>query len=196
MDVDPVETVEKIREQNASRLNTYVALTVAIIASFTGICKVKDDNLVQTMEQAQADKIDHWSWYQALHIREETTSQHISALTLGMQTAAAPQQELYKAALKEADARLSHLDGQKKEMETSAKADQEKYDALNYRDDQFDLSDAMLAIAISLLAITALVQKRWLYVLALVPSGLGILMGLSGLMGWHIHPDTIVVLLS
>ena len=171
MDVDPVETIERIKEQNSSRLNTYIALSVAIIASFTGICKVKDDNLVQTMEQAQADKIDHWSWYQALHIREETTAQHISTLTLARQSAAAGQQEAYAGALKEANAKLVHFEDQKKEMEVKAKADQEKYDALNYRDDQFDLSDAMLAIAISLLAITALVQKRWLYVVALGAIG-------------------------
>ena len=65
-----------------------------------------------------------------------------------------------------------------------------------YKDDQFDLSDAMMALAISLLAITVLVQKRWLYGLALIPSSIGVLMGLSGLLGWHIHSDLIASLLS
>jgi len=35
-----------------------------------------------------------------------------------------------------------------------------------------------------------------LYFLALVPTGLGVLMGLAGLLGWQIHPDAIVALLT
>jgi hypothetical protein len=53
-----------------------------------------------------------------------------------------------------------------------------------------------VAIAISLLALTALTHKRWLYVLALFPTALGVLFGLAGLLGWHIHSDTISRLLS
>ena len=31
-----------------------------LLATFMGICKVKDDNIVQAMQQAQADKIDNY----------------------------------------------------------------------------------------------------------------------------------------
>ena len=58
------------------------------------------------------------------------------------------------------------------------------------------LSDALLAIAISLLAVASLTQLRWLYLLSLVPSGFGVLMGLAGLVGWHLHPDALSALLS
>jgi hypothetical protein len=58
-------------DAKARRLNTWVAITVALLATFMGICKVRDDNLVQAMQQAQADKIDHWSFYQARNIRQE-----------------------------------------------------------------------------------------------------------------------------
>lgn len=68
--------------------------------------------------------------------------------------------------------------------------------ALNYRDDQFDLSDALVAIAISLLAVTALAHKRWLFRLALVPTFFGVLMGLAGLLGWKLHSDVLARLLS
>ena len=77
-----------------------------------------------------------------------------------------------------------------------ATADQKNYDALNYRDDQFDLSDALLAIAISMLAVAALTQLPWLYLLSLVPSAFGVLMGVAGLVGLHIHPDSLSALLS
>ena len=35
---------------------------MALLATFMGVCKVKDDNIVQAMQQAQTDRIDHWSY--------------------------------------------------------------------------------------------------------------------------------------
>ena len=46
----------------ASRLSTWVAITVALLATFLGVCKVKEDNIVLAMQQAQADKLDHWAF--------------------------------------------------------------------------------------------------------------------------------------
>jgi hypothetical protein len=43
----------------------------------------------------------------------------------------------------------------KNEVKEQAAKDQTTYDALNFRDDQFDLSDASIAIAISLLAVAS-----------------------------------------
>jgi uncharacterized membrane protein YccC len=54
----------------------------------------------------------------------------------------------------------------------------------------------MLAIAISLLAVTALTQKRWLFIIAMVPTFFGVLMGLAGLLSWNIHPNFLTKLLS
>ena len=74
--------------------------------------------------------------------------------------------------------------------------DQANHHTLNFRGDQFDLSDAAIAIAISLLAVASLTGLPWLYLLALMPSSFGVLMGMSGLFGWAIHPDGLVNLLS
>ena len=59
------------RRERTRGSTRWVAITVALLATFMGICKVKDDNIVQAMQQAQADKIDHWSFYQARNIRQE-----------------------------------------------------------------------------------------------------------------------------
>ena len=53
-----------------------------------------------------------------------------------------------------------------------------------------------IAIAISLLAVTALTHLRWLYFMALIPTGFGVLMGLAGLMGLAVHPTVLIRLLS
>ena len=78
MDVDPVQSATSADEDNAAardharvRLNSRVAITVARLATFLGVCKVKDDNIVQAMQQAQADTLDHWNFYQARNIRQE-----------------------------------------------------------------------------------------------------------------------------
>src|SRR4029077_19083539 len=112
--------------------------------------------------------------------------------------AAAPaaQQESYRAAIASYRALAADQAKKKEELRLQAEQDQKTYDALNYRDDQFDLSDTLIALAISLLALTALTHKRWLYWLALAASVGGVVMGLAGLLGWHLHPDALSRLLS
>lgn len=196
MDIDLAEDIVKDARENHARLNTWVAITVALLATFMGICKVKDDNIVQAMQQAQADKIDHWGWYQSLHVREELVQDELENLIFEQSVSGGTHDAAYKKAIADTKSKLEHITAHKSEVEAQAKGDQDKYDKLNYKDDQFDLSDALVAIAISLLAITALSQKRWLYFIALVPSSLGTFMGLCGLMGWHVHSDMLAALLS
>jgi hypothetical protein len=203
MDLNPMETVESVQEQPEhandraiARLNTWVALTVAILATFMAVCKIKDDNICQGMQQAQADKIDHWGYYQARNLREEVAKSTLAQLTLQAAISPASQQAAYKAAIDKYEALAKEQEAKKKEVMAQAQDDEKTYDSLNYHDDQFDLSDALLAISISLLALTALTHKRWLYFLALVPTGFGLLMGLAGLLGWALHPDALTKLLS
>ena len=205
MDPDPMQFVEEDDEkkdavaeakQSRSQLNALVAISVALLATFLGICKVKDDNLVQAMQQSQADKIDNYTWYQARNIREEIANATIAELTA--QAAAAPPQAkaAYQEQIKAYQALAQDQAEKKKIQQADAERDDKTYNDLNFHDDQFDLSDAMLALAISLLAVTALTQKRWLFVIAMFPTVFGVVMGLAGLVGWNIHPDSLTRLLS
>jgi len=206
MDPDPMQYVEgqdddeKVKEKaeakNARKLNTLVAISVALLATFMGICKTKDDNIVQAMQQAQADKIDNYSWYQARNIREEIAKATIAELTA--QSAGAPPQaqQSYQDKIKEYQAIVQEQEQKKTVQQADAQKADKTYNDLNYHDDQFDLSDAMLALAISLLALTALTQKRWLFALAMFPTFFGVLMGLAGLFGWGLHPNILIKLLS
>jgi hypothetical protein len=178
------------------RLNSWVAITVALLATFMGICKVKDDNIVQAMQQAQAARIDDWSFYQARNIRQEVAQATATQLSVTRLTAPAAQRPAIDSAIARYQALVTDQAAKKDSLRVAAEGDQKTYDALNYRDDQFDLSDTLIALAISLLALTALTKKRWLYWAALVPTALGVLMGLAGLLGWNIHPTAIMSLLS
>ena len=206
MDLDPLEMVAEpstledapadAAHRRRARLNAAVAVTVALLATFMGICKIKDDNICQAMQQAQADKIDHWSYYQARNVRQEIAEAAATQLRLQQSSQPAAAQAGYGAAVAKYDQMAKDQSQKKQEVMVQAQADQKNYDALNYRDDQFDLSDALLAIAISMLAVSSLTQLLWLYLLSLVPSFFGVLMGVAGLVGLHIHPDQLSALLS
>jgi hypothetical protein len=200
MDIDPMESANDAASESSADRHAYlgarVAITVALLATFLGVCKVKDDNIVQAMQQAQADKLDHWNFYQARNIREEVAASALAQLELARPGAAPGQQAGYEAAIKKYEALVTDQATKKAELQKQAEADQQNYDSLNYRDDQFDLSDTLVALAISLLALTALTHKPWLYWLALLPTAGGVLMGLAGLLGWHLHPDMLARLLS
>src|SRR6266481_4946654 len=58
------EALEKAQESH-SRLNTAVAAFVAIAATLMALNNVKDGNIVQAMQQAQANGVDEWAYYQA-----------------------------------------------------------------------------------------------------------------------------------
>ena len=197
MDIDPLENLKGDDTEDTAggdarrrqRLNNMVAVTIALLATFMGICKVKDDNIVQAMQQVQADKIDYWDWYQARNIREEilsSASDVMRAQQLANPAADPTRMEALIAKSEEAiDKQQKKMDELKKKAEDAQKA----YDDYNFRDDQFDLMDAGLAIAISMLAVTSLTQTIWLYWVSMIPTVFGVVMGLAGLLGWGIHPD-------
>jgi hypothetical protein len=205
MDLDPLEMVaepsgfdddQPDAGRRRHRLNAAVALTVALLATFMGLCKIKDDNICQAMQQAQADKIDHWSYYQARNVRQEVAEATALQLRLQQPGQPAAAQAGYAGAIAHYDQLAKDQAQKKDEVRAQATADQQNYDALNYRDDQFDLSDALLAIAISMLAVSSLTQLLSLYLFSLVPASFGVLMGVAGLVGLHIHPDRLSALLS
>ena len=199
MDIDPkdiIDAAEAATPRRVARLNAAVAITVAVLATLMGIFKVKDDNIVQAMQQAQADKLDHWSYYQARNIRQEVAEATVTQLELARLSATPAAAAAYDAAIARYRAVGEAQSKKKEESRAQAEQDQRNYDALNYRDDQFDLADALIAIAIAMLAVTALTQLWPLFWASLVPTLLGAMMGIAGLASLPIHPDALMRLLA
>jgi hypothetical protein len=191
--MDLIQEKEEEKEESRSRLNAAVAVTIALLATFMGICKVKDDNIFQAMQQAQANKIDYWDYYQAKNTQQKLFETALLQLQLQGVSGTNPKAA---AAEKKLEGLAAHEKSEKEKVKKQAEDADADYNKLNYRDDQFDLSDAALAVAISLLAVTSLTQKRFLFWFAMIPTVGGVLMGLAGLFGWHIHPDAISSWLS
>ena len=126
---EAAEDSSSSRDRDRARLNTRVAVNVALLATFLGVCKVKDDNIVQAMQQAQADKLDHWNFYQARNIRQEVAAATVVQLKLSAAGASAAQQESYRAAIASYEALVLDQNKKKEELRLQALEDQKTYDA-------------------------------------------------------------------
>src|SRR3954470_16549699 len=152
-------------ESDDRRLNQLVAVTVVILTVFGAITKVKDDNIVQAMQKAKSESVDAWAEYQAARIKLHVDENGLSMLRLLEsgnaieKTLAAKQAAEYESDIKKYQARST-------ETMAKAKALEAEYDRLNFRDDQFDLSDAFLSIAVALAAVASLADAYWLLVVA------------------------------
>jgi hypothetical protein len=179
-----------------NRLNNWVAVSVAIISIFMGITKVKDDNIVQSMNQAKSDAVDRWNQYQAVRIKAHMAELGINQVKdLQLLQKGTPGSE-FSSQLKGYDKAIAHYQSEETVLARNARELEKLYDALNYRDDQFDLSDASLSISMASLAVTSLTGNRKLFILAWIFGGFGLIMGLAGLIGLALHPGTLIKLLS
>lgn len=182
--------------ETKNRLNNWVAVSVALVSVFMAVTKVKDDNIVQAMLQTKSDAVDSWNEYQSKKLKHHMAElglnqvQALQVLAPGKGVAVlAAQRNQYRET-------ISRYQAEEEEMKKKAKAHEKEYDDLNYRDDQFDLSDAALSICLGMLAVTALTNKRRLLYLSWLFAGFGVVMGLAGLFGLHLHPDILTKLLS
>src|SRR5215510_10536435 len=55
--------------ESKDRLTSWVAISVAVLAAFMAVTKIKDDNIVQAMLQAKSDAVDSWSEYESKRIK-------------------------------------------------------------------------------------------------------------------------------
>lgn len=197
------ELTEKISEQleraEQSRLNNLIAVAVAISASLMAIFNIKDNNIVQAMSQAQAHAIDAWSYFQAKSTKQSLVENQLNQLELQriVNAKAAPDVVAkIEAQAQAARQKVERYEEEKTQIKAQAEGFQKEYDELNVHDDQFDLAEALISLGLSILGITALTQKKPLFVFATVLSIIGVIFGLAGFLGWSIHPEWIMKILG
>lgn len=189
------EAVERGREA-PSHLNSAVAILVALTATFMALCNVKDGNVTQAMTQAQAQAVDTWSYYQSKSIKAHMAEATIDQLRIQRMMAPPAMQPMLDAKIADYEKQAKHENDDKQKLQAKAQGFEKEYDRLNFHDDQFDMSDAALSVAIALFGITALTQKRWLILVAIAFMLFGVVMGLAGFFGWAIHPNAFAKFLS
>ena len=183
--------------ESKNRLNSWVAVTVAIVSVFMAVSKVKDDNIVQAMLQSKSDAVDSWNEYQAKKLKHHMAELGLSQMqALQVLAPSGKGTAFFAAQQKQYQDTITRYQSEETEIMKKAKAHEKAYDDMNYRDDQFDLSDAALSICLAMLAVASLTNSSGLLYLSWTFAGFGGLMGVAGLVGLHIHPDFLSKLLS
>jgi hypothetical protein len=180
------------------RLNSTVAVSVAILATVLALFNVKDGNIVQAMAQEQAKAIDSWSYFQA-----KSTKQSLAESMLDQFLMERERNDLTKARAELLDQRIlayrekvKRYEEEKAEIRAEAEGHEKKYDQLNSRDDQFDAADAAISVAIALLGVSALTRKVWLAFFAFGVGGVGVASGMAGFFEWSFRLDALARFLS
>jgi hypothetical protein len=161
------------------RLNDYIAVTVVILTVFLAVSKVKDDNIVQAMQKAQSTSVDAWAEYQSTRVKLHVDENGLANLRL-LESSGSVDKALAAKQTAEYEADIKKYEARSKETRGKAEALEKEYDRLNLRDDQFDISEAFLSIAIAVAAVGALVDAWWLLYFAWGSGAIGLTFGIAG----------------
>jgi hypothetical protein len=189
---------EAAARAHESRLNSLIAVMVAVVATFMALCNIKDGNVGQSMAQAQSKAVDAWSYYQAKSVKEslaEAGRDQLSAFRLTLTTRTAERDAL-DAQIADYQKQADRYEKEKADIKREAEGDEQTYNELNIHDDQFDLSEASFSVVIALLGVTALTQKRWLLGVVAAFLLIGFVFGVAGFFEWPLHPSLIMSWLS
>jgi hypothetical protein len=173
-------------EGDDKRLNNLVAVTVVVLSVFMAVSNIKDNNINQAMQKAKQESVDAWAEYQASRIKLHVDENGLIQLRL-LETAGNFDRALAAKHAAEYEADIKKYQG--RSVETRAKAErlEKEYDDLNFKDDQFDISEAFLQIAIALAAVSALADSFWLLYVAWGSGALGLLFGIAGFAGLNLR---------
>jgi hypothetical protein len=184
------ETIqEPIEQAGKSKINSRVALFVAITATFMALCNVKDGNIVQAMDQAQAHSIDAWSYFQAKSTKQAIAENALELLKLQNTSGSVE-------IIKKYEEQINRYEKEKDEIKAQAEGFEKEYNDTNLFDDQFDMTEALLTISIAMFGITSLTQKKWLLWFAGTVSLIGIILGVTAFIKISLHSDFISKLLG
>ncbi|HEY8077881.1 MAG TPA: DUF4337 domain-containing protein, partial [Labilithrix sp.] len=178
------------------KLNTAVAMGVAIAATFMAVANVKGGNVDQAMAKTQVEIVDTWSYYQAKSTKQSLAEASIGQLTLERARVPDEQKDAIDKGLAGYRAKFEKYEKDKNDLTQKVEKLQKEYDRLNVKDDQFDMSEALLSVGIALLGITALTQKKWMLIVAGVFAAFGFAVGLAGFVGWSFRPAWLADLLG
>jgi hypothetical protein len=179
------ETLEHAQE---APLNARIALIVAFTATFMALCNVKGGNISQAMAHTQAESIDAWAFFQA-----KSTKQTIAENTLEILRV---QKGVSQDLIHKYEEKVERYEKEKTELKTKAESLQAEYERLNVFDDLFDVTEALLSIAIALFGVTALTQKRWLFSFASSVSVVGLIFGMSAFLKIKLNTGFLATLLG
>jgi hypothetical protein len=186
------DEIDETRRAN-ERFSNRAAIAIAVLATFVGLTAIKSGNVAQAIQQAQVDRNDNWAWYQAVRVREDMATYELSRLQqLARTSQSRPEAARIGAEITAQQTEITHIRARKDEVMGLARAAEARSDALNVFDDQYDISSALISIAMSLLAVCVLAQTRWLFWFSFLPAGAGLFFGVAAMVGMPVHAEALI----
>ena len=183
--------IEAATESKNKALNNSVAITIVILSVFMALMGIKSGNNAQAIEQTKADVVNKWNQYQAARLKHDiaegsANTERLIAAVPGIDKA------VVEAEAAKTRATIEKFTASEKRYFDEAKALTGKLDGLNKRDDQYDVAEAILSIAIAVSAI-AILAEIWLVLFVGWGFGaFGMTLGVAAMAGWDLYPQSLV----
>ena len=196
---DAVEDVVGKAEQASDRLINVIAVLVAVLATVMALFSIKGGNVGQAMAQAQARSVNAWAYFQAKSTKQTLAESMLDQLLLDRERATGLPPDAIAVLDKKIDVyrgRVERYESEKAAIKKQAEAYEQEYEELNFHDDQFDIAEAGITVAMALLGIAALTRRAWLVWFALLFAGVGVASGVGGFVGGSFHLDFVASMLG
>jgi len=199
--MDPIDTINETAEANgggeaAERFRNRAAVFIALLAALLAIGGLGGGNATDDMIQSNIRASDTWAFFQAKNQRQ--TAYEIAAESLRIQldsgvfTGAAREKAL--KALAEYERTIARYEDEpdparpgdptagegKKQLAAKAKGFEKAREVAEARDNNFDLAEVFLQLAIVLASVAILVMSRPVLIVSAVAGAVGALFLLNG----------------
>jgi Domain of unknown function (DUF4337) len=195
---DAADLIAEIHEERAENeasetFRNRAALLIALLAAVLAVGGLGGGNATDDMIGNNIKASDTWAFYQAKNIRQ--TMYEIEAGKLKGELAAgavpAAERAAAEARLKDYEATVKRYDSEpdprdpskgegKKELAAQAKAYEAAFEEASARDNNFDLAEVALQLALVLGSVAILAVNRWILGLSLALGVVGSLLTLNG----------------
>lgn len=175
------DTISNADRDKRSKLNSTVAITVAIAATFMAIASIKAANLDARRGGHSSQAYNTWNYFQAKNTRQSLAESTVEQLRALQSVVSDPDTaNKLTAAIAQNSEDVLRYAKEKEELRLKAEGLQAEGARLGIFHDQFDLSKAALAVSIAICGLTALTQKKWLLNLAAFFIAFGLFWGILG----------------
>jgi hypothetical protein len=184
---------DRAESQAAETFRNRAALLIALLAAVLAVGGLGGGNATDDMIGNNIKASDTWAFYQAKNVRQTMYEIEVEKLKgqLAAGTVPAAQRAAAEARLKDYESTVARYDSEpdakdptkgegKKELSAQAKAYEAAFEEASARDNNFDLAEVALQLALVLGSVAILAVNRWILGLSLALGIVGSLLTLNG----------------
>ena len=195
---DAADLIAEIHEERAEneaseKFRNRAALLIAVLAAVLAVGGLGGGNATDDMIASNIKASDTWAFYQAKNVRQTMYEIEADRLKAAMAAGTLPAAErpAAEARLKDYQTTIARYDSEpdprdptkgegKKELSAQARAYEAAFDEASARDNNFDLAEVALQLALVLGSVAILAVNRWILGLSAALGVAGSLLTLNG----------------